>query len=90
MIGENGPVCLLDKVLAEIDWSNWKTEYNGHRGQPPIHPRYIAGASSTNVPQQSRVGNSLPLPLYFVWLVEGRHIDQTTLARSVVPSSLWD
>ena len=41
MIDEDDPVRLVDEVLAEIDWSSWEAEYNGHRGQPPSHPRYI-------------------------------------------------
>ena len=44
MIDEDDPVRLVDEVLAEVDWSDWEAMYNGRRGQPPIHPRYIAGA----------------------------------------------
>ena len=30
MIDKDDPVRLVDEVLAEIDWSTWEAEYNGH------------------------------------------------------------
>ena len=44
MIDADDPVRLVDEILGEVDWSDWEAVYNGHRGQPPIHPRYIAAA----------------------------------------------
>ena len=43
MISEDDPVRLFDEVLAGLDWSSWEAEYDGTRGQPPIHPRFMAG-----------------------------------------------
>ena len=33
----------LDAVLAQLDWRKWEEAYDGHRGQPPLHPRLMAG-----------------------------------------------
>jgi transposase len=84
MIDEDDPVRLVDEVLAEVDWSNWEAEYNGHRGQPPIHPRYIAGAILYGMYRSIRSSRKLEEACHyrfdFIWLVEGRHIDHTTFA----------
>ena len=84
VIDEDDPVRLVDEVLAEVDWSDWEAEYNGHRGQPPIHPRYIAGAILYGMYRSIRSSRKLEeachYRLDFIWLVEGRHIDHTTFA----------
>ncbi|MDP6057589.1 MAG: IS1182 family transposase [Pirellulaceae bacterium] len=84
MIGDDEQVRLVDEVLASVDWSAWEAEYNGHRGQPPIHPRYIAGAILYGVYRGIRSSRKLEeacrYRFDFVWLVEGRHIDHTTFA----------
>ena len=36
-------VRLLDEILGRIDWSGWEAAYDLMCGQPPIHPRVIAG-----------------------------------------------
>jgi len=40
---EDHPVHLVDEILGQYDWSPWENEYVRVEGQPPIHPRYIAG-----------------------------------------------
>jgi transposase len=84
MIDEDDPVRLVDEVLAGVDWSNWEAEYNGHRGQPPIHPRYIAGAILYGMYRGIRSSRKLEEACHyrfdFIWLVEGRHIDHSTFA----------
>ncbi len=84
MIDNGDPVRLVDEVLAEVDWSEWEAEYNGHRGQPPIHPRYIAGAILYGMYRGIRSSRKLEeachYRLDFIWLVEGCHIDHTTFA----------
>ena len=37
------PVRMLDGILARLDWSEWESGYDLTRGQPPIHPRVLAG-----------------------------------------------
>jgi len=84
MIDKDDPVRLVDEVLAEVDWSDWEAEYNGHRGQPPIHPRYIAGAILYGMYRGIRSSRKLEEACHyrfdFIWLVEGLHIDHTTFA----------
>jgi len=84
-IPEDHPVRLLDEILASFDWSEWEAEYHGHRGQPPIHPRVLAGIllygftrgirSSRQLEYQVRHG------IDFLWLVEGRSIDHSTVCE---------
>lgn len=84
-IGDDEPVRLIDEVLAEVDWSDWEAEYNGHRGQPPIHPRYIASAILYGLYRGIRSSRKLEEACTyrydFVWLVEGRHIDHSKFAK---------
>jgi len=40
---QDHPVHLIDEILGQYDWSPWENEYVRVEGQPPIHPRYIAG-----------------------------------------------
>ena len=78
MIDEDDPVRLVDEILAEIDWSNWEAEYNGHRGQPPIHPRYIAGAILYGMYRKIRSSRKLEEACHyssipFTWIEEGEN-----------------
>lgn len=84
VIDPDDPVRLVDEVLAEVDWSEWEAAYNGRRGQPPIHPRYIAGAILYGLYRGIRSSRKLEeacrYRFDFIWLVEGLHIDHTTFA----------
>jgi hypothetical protein len=42
-IGADHSVRLLDTILSQLDWSQWESLYDLRRGQPPIHPRILAG-----------------------------------------------
>lgn len=79
------PVRLFDEVLAGLDWSAWEAEYDGTRGQPPIHPRYVAAAILYGLCRGIRSTRKLQeaccYRLDFLWLVEGRQIDYTTFAK---------
>ncbi len=44
IIDDDHPVRLLDDILEKIDWTAWGEFLRVTRGQPPIHPRYLAGA----------------------------------------------
>ena len=85
MIDEDDPVRLVDEILAEVDWTDWEAEYDGHRGQPPIHPRYIAGAILYGLYRGIRSSRRLEEACHyrfdFIWLVEGCHIDHSTFAK---------
>jgi transposase len=85
MISTDDPVRLVDEVLGGLDWSAWEAEYDGRRGQPPIHPRYIAAAILYGLCRGIRSTRKLEeaccYRLDFLWLVEGRQIDYTTFAK---------
>lgn len=85
MIGSDDPVRLVDEVLSGLDWSAWEAEYDGQRGQPPIHPRFIAAAILYGLCRGIRSTRKLQeaccYRLDFMWLVEGRQIDFTTFAK---------
>jgi transposase len=83
MISDDHPVRLFDEMLARVDWTAWEAKYHGRRGQPPIHPRIVAGVLLYGLSRGVRssrhleylIGNNLD----FMWLVEGRRIDHSTL-----------
>jgi transposase len=85
MIEDDDPVRLVDEVLSGVDWTDWESHYNGHRGQPPIHPRYIAGAMLYGLYRGIRSSRKLEEACHyrfdFIWLVEGQHIDHSTFAK---------
>jgi transposase len=85
MISPDDPVRLFDEVLGGLDWSAWEAEYDGTRGQPPIHPRYLAATILYGLCRGIRSTRKLQeaccYRLDFMWLVEGRQIDYTTFAK---------
>lgn len=86
VIAEDDPVRLVDEVLAQVDWSVWEAEYK-HRGQgqPPIHPRVLAGAILYGLIRGIRSSRKLEeacaYRFDFIWLLEGRRPDFTTLSK---------
>jgi transposase len=81
-VGEEHPVRLFDELLASCDWSDWERAYHGGRGQPPIHPRVLAGAILYGLSRGIRSSRKLEYAtshnIDFIWLVEGRTIDHST------------
>lgn len=79
------PVRLVDEILGRIDWSEWESHYDGRLGQPPIHPRVLAGALLygllTRIRSSRVLEEALQVRMDFRWLVEGRSIDHTTLSE---------
>jgi len=85
MISEDDPVRLFDEVLSGIDWSTWEGHYDGGRGQPAIHPRYVAAGIlyglCRGIRSSRKLEEACAYRLDFIWLVEGRQIDHTTFAK---------
>jgi len=81
-IPENHSVRLFAEILDGLNWSSWEQHYVLVAGQPPIHPKIMAGAilyGLTHGLRSSRrlewaCGNAID----FMWLVEGRTIDHST------------
>jgi transposase len=84
-IGDDHPVRLLDEILCVQNWSDWEVEYDGTRGRPPIPPRIMAGVILYGLMRGIRSSRILEYlcrhSLDYIWLVEGRTIDYSTLCR---------
>jgi transposase len=84
-VGADHCVRLLDEILSRLDWSAWEACYDLTRGQPPIHPRILAGVILYGLLKRIRssraLEEALQVRLDFRWLVEGRSIDHTTISE---------
>ena len=85
-IAEDDCVRLFDDVLSAVDWSLWEAECGAReRGQPPIHPRHLAAAILYGLYRSIRSSRKLEEACYyrldFIWLLEGRRPDHSTLAK---------
>lgn len=85
MIADDDPVRLFDEVLAGIDWSLWEAEYDGQRGQPPIHPRHVAAGIlyglCRGIRSSYKLEEACGYRLDFIWLLHGRVIDHSTFSK---------
>lgn len=81
----NHCVRLLDALLDRVDWSAWEAGYDLTKGQPPIHPRILAGMILFGILKRIRTSRALEeaigVRMDFRWLVEGRSIDHSTIAK---------
>jgi transposase len=83
MIPDDHPVRLFDDLLSLCDWSPWENHYCLVHGQPPIHPRIVAGVILYGLSRGMRHSRTLEYMLStnidFMWLAEGRTIDHSTI-----------
>jgi len=83
-VSSEHPIRILDALLKELDWTGWEARYNGHRGQPPIHPRVVAGAvlygMIRGVSSSRQLEDATRERVDFMWFLEGRTIDHATFA----------
>ena len=81
-IPDNHSVRLFAEILDQLDWSGWERHYVLVAGQPPIHPRIMAGAILYGLTHGIRSSRRLEWAccnaIDFMWLVEGRTIDHST------------
>jgi len=84
-IPEDHPVRLMVEFLEALDWSPWERTYVLCVGQPPIHPRILAGAVLYGLTQGIRSSRRLEWACMhavdFIWLVEGRTPDHATICN---------
>lgn len=84
-IPDDHPVRLYEELLLEHDWREWEADYDLQRGQPPIHPRLLAGAIlyglSLRIESSRQLEDACGNRLDFMWLVGGRQIDHSTFAH---------
>jgi transposase len=85
MIAPDHPVRLFEEILAARDWSGWEAHYVLAEGQPPIHPRILAGVVLYGLSQGLRSSRRLEWAcgnaLDYLWLAEGRQIDHSTICK---------
>jgi transposase len=85
MIPEGTQVRVLDEILVGANWVEWEAEYDGKRGQPPIHTRWVAACILYGLMRGIRSSRKLEYQcswnVEFMWLVEGRQIDHSTIAK---------
>lgn len=79
------PVRLFDETLREIDFSDWESMYVRVAGQPPIHPRLLAGGIlyglSLGIRSSRKLEDACGNRLDFIWLLEGRRPDHATFCN---------
>ena len=84
LVARDAPVRTFSALLDTVDWSAWEQEYAGC-GQPPIHPRYLAGAILFGLLHKVRSTRELEEAackhLDFIWLLEGFTPDHSTFAN---------
>jgi len=84
VVAADAPVRGMVRLLEEMDWSAWEQAYAGC-GQPPIHPRYLAGAILYGLVHKVRSSRALEDAarnrLDFIWLLEGFTPDHSTFAN---------
>lgn len=78
-------VRLCDELLGRLDWTAWERAYDGVLGQPAIHPRVLAALILYGLLVRIRSSRKLEeapqVRLDFLWLLEGRTIDHTTISK---------
>jgi transposase len=84
VVTPDDPVRAFEALLDEIDWGPWEQAYTGY-GQPPIHPRYLAGAILYGLLHKARSSRDLEEAgrkhVDFIWLLEGFTPDHSTFAK---------
>ena len=84
MVGEDHPIRVLNELFNRLDWTEWEAAYHGGRGQPAIHPRYLAGAILygllRKVHSSRELEDAAGIRLDFMWFLEGHRPDHSTFA----------
>ncbi len=81
-IPDHHSIRLFAEILDQLDWSSWERHYVLVAGQPPIHPKIMAGSILYGLTHGIRSSRRLEWAcghaVDFMWLVEGRAIDHST------------
>lgn len=84
LVAPDHDIRVLDRLFDQFDWRPWEIKYERRRGQPPIHPRLIAGTILYGVIHSIRSSRDLEEAtrerLDLRWFLEGRTIDHSTFA----------
>jgi transposase len=84
VVSDDALVRRFDALLDKVDWEPWERAYAGC-GQPPIHPRYLAGALLFGLMRGYRSSRTLEelacKHVDFMWLLEGQQPDHSTFCN---------
>lgn len=85
MIPEDQGVRLFDEILSRMDWSAWEGRYCQDLGQPPIHPKVLAGillyGMSLGMRSSRVLERACRVQFDFIWLASGEHPDHSTICE---------
>lgn len=74
----------FEACMDVVDWGPWEARYTARAGQPAIHPRLMASAILyglvRNIRSSRMLEDATRERVDFMWLLEGRTIDHSTLA----------
>jgi len=83
-VGADHVVRAFEACMDVVDWGPWEARYTAGAGQPPIHPRLMASAILygliRNIRSSRMLEDATRERVDFMWLLEGRSIDHSTLA----------
>jgi transposase len=84
MVPEDHPVRLYHEVLSRLPWDEWEARYDGHRGQPAIHPMLLAGLILyglwLGIRSSRKLEDAARNRVDLMWLLEGLTPDHATIA----------
>lgn len=84
-IPHDHPVRVYAELLDGYDWTAWEAQYHGGRGQPPIHPKVMAGlwlyGLKRGISSSRRIEYMAAHSIDFLWLASGHAPDHTTLSN---------
>ena len=84
-IADDHPVRLFGETLQTFDFTEWERMSVRVAGQPPIHPRILAGCIlyglSLGIRSSRKLEDAAANRLDFIWLLEGRVPDHATLCK---------
>jgi transposase len=82
MLGGDHEIRLLDALLLSLDWSGWEERYDSSSGQPPIHPRLMAGCIlyglTLGIRSLRGLEDATRHRTDFIWFLSGQTIDHST------------
>jgi len=85
MIPQDHCVRLFDEILSRMDWSAWEARYRQDLGQPPIHPKVLAGillyGMSLGMRSSRVLERACRVQFDFIWLASGAHPDHSTICE---------
>jgi len=85
VVEPDAEIRVFEALLEEVDWRPWEAKYDGKRGQPPVHPRLLAGAILYGLTKRARSSREVERATRhwtdMMWFLEGRTLDHSTICE---------